>query len=320
MFWKQANTLFEEPLRQTLRARTTTPHQTTPLLSHRTEMGKKSKSEEAPVADIEMADEPKETKEERRARKEAKKADKKRKRDGASSDSDAGKEKDKDRKKKKKADDESPEAPKDKRLSALKEPTPLRDYPSPAPSRDTPSPAPGDKPEKAKKTEDAENETPEELRLSSYRLSPSTINSLTSRGIKALFPIQAKTFDPIFDGKDLLGRARTGTGKTLAFSLPIVERLLRDNKERGIGKHKRGRKPRALIMAPTRELALQVAKEMENCAGEEIATLSVYGGTEYNAQSGCWNDQLLFRLKTHLLSNLFTSNHFPCRRCIPQRC
>lgn len=216
--------------------------------------------------------------------------------------------KDKDKSSSKKSSKESsPEAAslqvQDKRVAALKggdiaSPVPSRHYPSPAPSRDTPSPAPDSSNKKKDKdssasasasdaatAEGATEETPKELRLSSYRLSPSTVNSLKSRGINALFPIQAKTFDPIFDGKDLLGRARTGTGKTLAFSLPIVERLLRDNKENGNGKHKRGRKPRALVMAPTRELALQVSKEMEACAGDEIATVCVYGGTEYSTQS-----------------------------------
>ncbi|KAI9034504.1 P-loop containing nucleoside triphosphate hydrolase protein [Hyaloraphidium curvatum] len=261
-------------------------------------MGKRSKSEAAVVEpDVEMAETPTESKEERRARRE----EKKRKRAEAaesSSESDAAKKERKKKKKEKREKESSPEAPQDKRVAALKAaelvaPTPRRDYPSPAPSRDTPSPAPSiDEPPKKKKkaAADEDDSVAEELRLSSYRLSPSTIAALRSKGINSLFPIQAKTFDPIFDGKDLLGRARTGTGKTLAFSLPIVERLLRDNKERGIGKHKRGRKPRALVMAPTRELALQVAKEMENCAGDEISTVCVYGGTEYNSQNAAFRN------------------------------
>jgi ATP-dependent RNA helicase DDX21 len=282
-------------------------------------MGKRSKSEAVSAdEDVEMSPAKEETKEERRARREAKK-EKKRKLEDAKT-SDSSDEDKKERKKKKKEDkkskDSSPEAPlKDKRVAALKEvasPAPQRNYPSPAPSRDTPSPTPGDEVTKKKKDTAAaiEDDVPKELRLSSYRLSPSTIKSLQSRGINSLFPIQASTFDAIFDGKDLLGRARTGTGKTLAFSLPIVERLLRDNKENGNGINKRGRKPRALVMAPTRELAIQVSKEMEACAGNEISTICAYGGTDYLPQSGSLkSDSALFN-RGKLIRSSFTATAF----------
>lgn len=62
--------------------------------------------------------------------------------------------------------------------------------------------------------------------LSDFRISSTTVAALQKRNITSLFPIQALTFDSIFDGRDLIGRARTGMGKTLAFALPIIERLL----------------------------------------------------------------------------------------------
>ena len=61
--------------------------------------------------------------------------------------------------------------------------------------------------------------------LSNFPLSPSTLTALKQKGIKALFPIQYVTFKHVAGGKDVLARARTGTGKTLAFALPIIEQV-----------------------------------------------------------------------------------------------
>lgn len=65
--------------------------------------------------------------------------------------------------------------------------------------------------------------------------------------------MQAQTFEHILNGKDLIGRARTGMGKTLAFALPVIEKLRKVD-----GAQRPGRYPRVLVMAPTRELAKQV--------------------------------------------------------------
>jgi ATP-dependent RNA helicase DDX21 len=90
-----------------------------------------------------------------------------------------------------------------------------------------------------------------EAAFAKFRISSATVQKLLQRGVTHLFPIQEASFDPIYDGKDVLGRARTGTGKTLSFALPIVERL----QEKPSGSK---RAPRALVLAPTRELAKQV--------------------------------------------------------------
>ena len=63
--------------------------------------------------------------------------------------------------------------------------------------------------------------------ISNFPLTATTTKALLSRGISKLFPIQGATFRPLSEGRDLIGRARTGTGKTLAFSLPIIDKLVK---------------------------------------------------------------------------------------------
>jgi ATP-dependent RNA helicase DeaD len=100
--------------------------------------------------------------------------------------------------------------------------------------------------------------------------------TLEARSFSTATPIQAEAIPVALQGKDLLGQARTGTGKTLAFALPIAQRLEPHSE--------RGRAPRALILAPTRELALQVAKELEWIA-PRLKIVAVYGGTGYTQQA-----------------------------------
>ncbi|KAI9501276.1 P-loop containing nucleoside triphosphate hydrolase protein [Coemansia spiralis] len=129
-----------------------------------------------------------------------------------------------------------------------------------------------------KPSESAAAEPANELSLDNFPLSDATKSALRSRGIEALFPIQASTLKPIMDGHDVLGRARTGTGKTLAFSLPMIELLLKSQ-----GSMDRGRHPRSIILAPTRELAKQVASEIE-ATTKKFRVITVYGGTSINDQ------------------------------------
>ncbi|KAG0348074.1 Nucleolar RNA helicase 2 [Podila humilis] len=125
----------------------------------------------------------------------------------------------------------------------------------------------------------SENKIPENLSFSSYQISPATVEALSRRGIKSLFPIQAEAFNPVYMGNDVLGRARTGTGKTLAFALPMVEVLLKEK----IAKE-RGRAPRVLVLAPTRDLAIQVSNEFTSIS-PNLKTLCVYGGTPMREQT-----------------------------------
>lgn len=74
------------------------------------------------------------------------------------------------------------------------------------------------------------------------------IQILKDKGIKRFFPVQYETFEHIFKGKDLIARDRTGSGKTIAFSLPIIERFRKEEAFRDGGKLK------FLIVVPTREV------------------------------------------------------------------
>jgi ATP-dependent RNA helicase DDX21 len=114
--------------------------------------------------------------------------------------------------------------------------------------------------------------------VSDFPISADTKAQLAKRGITTLFPIQAQTFSHISEGKDLIGRARTGMGKTLAFALPIIERLLLAG---DVSKLRRS--PRVLVMAPTRELAKQVSVDFETTA-PRLKTISIYGGAPYRPQ------------------------------------
>ncbi|XP_078442902.1 DEAD box RNA helicase (PRH75) [Wolffia australiana] len=120
--------------------------------------------------------------------------------------------------------------------------------------------------------------------VSNFRISEPLRMALKSKGIQALFPIQAMTFDLILDGSDLVGRARTGQGKTLAFVLPILESLINvQNKE--LGKKMYGRTPSVIVLLPTRELANQVFADFE-FYGKAVGLSSccVYGGAPFRAQ------------------------------------
>lgn len=117
--------------------------------------------------------------------------------------------------------------------------------------------------------------------FSQFRLSPGSLKILTERGFKYLFPIQAQTFDHIYDGKDLIGRARTGSGKTLSFVLPVVEKLYMEQK--GQLRATFGRSPKVLCLSPTRELARQTAQELDVVA-PSLKTVCIYGGAPYMPQ------------------------------------
>ncbi|KAL8095960.1 hypothetical protein AgCh_037074 [Apium graveolens] len=120
--------------------------------------------------------------------------------------------------------------------------------------------------------------------VSNFRISEPLREKLREKGIEALFPIQAMTFDIILDGTDLVGRARTGQGKTLAFVLPILESLtngaLKASRKTGYG-----RSPSVIVLLPTRELATQVAADFEVYGGSlGLNSVCLYGGAPYNSQ------------------------------------
>ena len=104
---------------------------------------------------------------------------------------------------------------------------------------------------------------------------------LAQLGAASPFPIQAATIPIILTGRDVLGRGRTGSGKTIAFGAPLVERLLAD----GPTGRKQGRPARALIMAPTRELAMQIDRTVQPIARSVgLFTTTIYGGVPQHKQ------------------------------------
>jgi superfamily II DNA/RNA helicase len=110
------------------------------------------------------------------------------------------------------------------------------------------------------------------------------VAELATLGAAAPFPIQAATIPDVIAGKDVLGRGRTGSGKTIAFGAPLVEKLM----ENGGGKKRQlGRAPRALILAPTRELALQIDRTVQPIARSVgLFTTQIYGGVPQHRQVG----------------------------------
>eukprot|EP01129_Flabellula_baltica_P006994 TRINITY_DN2673_c0_g2_i1.p1 TRINITY_DN2673_c0_g2~~TRINITY_DN2673_c0_g2_i1.p1 ORF type:complete len:482 (+),score=117.92 TRINITY_DN2673_c0_g2_i1:75-1520(+) len=114
------------------------------------------------------------------------------------------------------------------------------------------------------------------VEIDQFRVSKESKLNLSRDGITTLYPVQVNTFDYVYDGRDVIGRARTGTGKTLSFSLPVIEKLLAT-------KHY-GLVPAVLCLAPTRELAKQVQSVMKTVLGGRLSTLCVYGGVHISKQ------------------------------------
>ncbi|MCB9680518.1 MAG: DEAD/DEAH box helicase [Alphaproteobacteria bacterium] len=108
-------------------------------------------------------------------------------------------------------------------------------------------------------------------------LLPALVESVTRLGYEEPTPIQVEAIPVLVSGRDLLGMAATGTGKTAAFALPLLHRL-------GEGAAS-GSSPRALVLVPTRELATQVAQAVESYAGKlGMKVLAVYGGAPMHTQ------------------------------------
>ncbi|NII09311.1 DEAD/DEAH box helicase [Oleiagrimonas sp. C23AA] len=115
------------------------------------------------------------------------------------------------------------------------------------------------------------------LHFSDLALPESVQKALADVGYESPSPIQAATIPPLLEGRDVLGQAQTGTGKTAAFALPVLSRL----------EPKAGR-PQALVLAPTRELAIQVAEAFQRYASHipGFHVLPIYGGQGYGPQLG----------------------------------
>ncbi|HEV7690218.1 MAG TPA: DEAD/DEAH box helicase, partial [Hyphomonadaceae bacterium] len=115
-------------------------------------------------------------------------------------------------------------------------------------------------------------------------LNASILKALTAKGYTEPTPIQAKAIPGVMAGRDLLGIAQTGTGKTAAFALPILHRLAADRKpapRKGC---------RCLVLSPTRELATQIADSFKAYGAELGMTVAtIFGGVAHNPQRQALN-------------------------------
>ncbi|MBJ6759474.1 DEAD/DEAH box helicase [Myxococcaceae bacterium JPH2] len=113
-----------------------------------------------------------------------------------------------------------------------------------------------------------------DISFDDMNLSEPLRRAVAERGYSHPTPVQAKAFRPVMDGKDIIVRSKTGTGKTAAFGLPLLEKIPADE-----------RRVRALILCPTRELALQVAEELTLLAKHKgVKVAAIYGGASMKQQ------------------------------------
>ncbi|MFT3897323.1 MAG: ATP-dependent RNA helicase RhlB [Thermomonas sp.] len=120
-----------------------------------------------------------------------------------------------------------------------------------------------------------------DISFSSFDLHPSLLAGLEAAGFNRCTPIQALTLPLALAGRDVAGQAQTGTGKTLAFLIAVINRLL----TRPALAERKPEDPRALILAPTRELAIQIHKDAVKFASDlGLKFALVYGGVDYDKQ------------------------------------
>lgn len=123
-------------------------------------------------------------------------------------------------------------------------------------------------------TDDRPEEYKADISFDEMGLSPELRRAIAGRGYTHPTPVQAKAYGPVMAGKDLIVRSKTGTGKTAAFGMPILDQI-------AIG----SRGVRALMMCPTRELAIQVANELTELAKfRDIEIVCIYGGASMQQQ------------------------------------
>lgn len=110
------------------------------------------------------------------------------------------------------------------------------------------------------------------MQFTDFHFEPDLMEAIAAAGYETPTPVQAQVIPLILSGKDIIASAQTGTGKTAAFLLPIINRLLQHRNEGSVN---------ALIVVPTRELAVQTAQHLEGmCYFTPLSSIAVYGGTD----------------------------------------
>jgi len=125
--------------------------------------------------------------------------------------------------------------------------------------------------------------------FSSFGFAPEIMQGIEATGFNLCTPIQAETLPIALAGKDIAGQAQTGTGKTAAFALATIQKLLTEP----ASEHRKKHQPRALMLAPTRELVVQIEKDIKLLAQfTDLKVGVVYGGTGYDSQKKMIQDGL----------------------------
>ena len=172
------------------------------------------------------------------------------------------------RRKKPAAEGEAAAAPKKKRVRKKK---PVAEA---APAADADAPADAAEGADAEAPKEAGSDYDSARKFSDFPLSPEILKSIGEHGYETATGVQAATIEPALAGRDLVVRSKTGTGKTAAFCIPMVEGIKAGD-----------RVTRAIALAPTRELARQVAAECEAlCKYKDIQVTAIYGGVGFPAQ------------------------------------
>ncbi len=128
-----------------------------------------------------------------------------------------------------------------------------------------------------------------EASFADFDVRPEIVQALADAGITHPFPIQAMTLPVALSGHDIIGQAKTGTGKTLGFGVPLLHRVVAPGEE-GYEQLPHPGKPQALVVVPTRELAVQVAGDLATAsARRSVRVLQVYGGRAYEPQIAALN-------------------------------
>ncbi|WHP19516.1 DEAD/DEAH box helicase [Cellulomonas sp. ES6] len=124
----------------------------------------------------------------------------------------------------------------------------------------------------------------QDVTFADFDVRPEIVAALADAGITAPFPIQAMTLPVALSGHDIIGQAKTGTGKTLGFGVPLLHRVVAPGEE-GFDTLPAPGKPQALVVVPTRELAVQVAGDLETASKRRSVRIALlYGGRAYEPQ------------------------------------
>jgi superfamily II DNA/RNA helicase len=117
-----------------------------------------------------------------------------------------------------------------------------------------------------------------------FEIRPEIVEALADLGIVSPFPIQSMTLPVALAGQDIIGQAKTGTGKTLGFGVPLLHRVVSPGEE-GYDQLPAPGKPQALVVVPTRELAVQVASDLHTASARlSVRIVTLYGGRAYEPQ------------------------------------